>query len=688
MTIHTRLLAALTAALLLIAGVALAHAPGSEPLHSEEAPDPDNGPTHYIHLSDGTPIAVNVSVPAHCTADNPCPTVFEMSGYESGSADGDTPAGSLDDVKDSTLRSVFGDAAGEFEGQHELPLQAGTRAQHGTLFDDEYVVVLASVRGTGCSGGEFDLFSWRSALDGREIIDGWIAHQPWSNGEVAIFGHSYSGITGTMVAATRPHHLKTISVSGLIGDLYRDIVYPGGVTNYGFPLLWTGAIRPLYDVGGGVGGGLIGDDVVNPDPICVANQAKKSRTVVGDPIVNGVQDTDSEWMRSRSLYPSVGRIEVPVHVTTAYQDEQTGPRGAYTVWDHLPADISKRLVNVNGVHGTQVDPYIRQDRLAWIDYWMLDRNHPTEAEADVFDELGVYADGSGEGLASVFGPRSITTTTTRTFLGYHGTTEVGQLLSDGFPYGPTDFQERFVTTGEGGRLELGAAAPEAAGTASWIHGSRRQAYSYQAGVNQGSQISTPSGPDELELFLEFDEPTVLAGPAIASLWVSSSAPETELFVQLVDESPDGEMLYLQRGMLRGGHRAIDAEASRYFTEEESGETVRWRIHRPHTGSAPVAPGEPVRYDIEVFPFGHVFQAGHRLVVKVHAPPADDNDYNYVPKTGPAVNTIHFGPATPSSLLVPTVPVDQLLLPAGELNFPASHCSYNRMRCVPRQDSPF
>jgi putative CocE/NonD family hydrolase len=117
------------------------------------------------------------------------------------------------------------------------------------MFYKDYVTVHASVRGTGCSGGEFDLFSWRSALDGREVVE-WVADQSWSNGDVGIYGHSYGGITGFMVAATRPPHLRAASLSGLIDDLYRGIVYPGGVSNYGFPLLWTGAVRPVYDVGG------------------------------------------------------------------------------------------------------------------------------------------------------------------------------------------------------------------------------------------------------------------------------------------------------------------------------------------------------------------------------------------------------------------------------------------------------
>jgi putative CocE/NonD family hydrolase len=166
-------------------------------------------PTHYVTMSDGASIALNVKVPAHCTAATPCPAYFEMSGYESGSDDGKTPLGDV------------GDATGL-----PLPAQTGTREAHAKYFDDRYVTVLASLRGTGCSSGEFDVFSWRSALDGREVIDEWIAKQPWSNGDVAIFGHSYSGLTGMMVASTQPKHLRAVSASGLIGDLYRDIVYP------------------------------------------------------------------------------------------------------------------------------------------------------------------------------------------------------------------------------------------------------------------------------------------------------------------------------------------------------------------------------------------------------------------------------------------------------------------------------
>jgi uncharacterized protein len=147
-------------------------------------------PTDYVVMPDGAQIAINVKVPVQCTEMTPCPTFFEMSGYESGSDEGKTPTGHLAD-----------------ETGLPLPAQTGTRAAHAAHVDDRYVTVLANVRGTGCSSGEFDVFSWRSALDGKHVIDEWIAKQPWSNGDVVVFGHSYSGLTGMMVASIRPDHL-------------------------------------------------------------------------------------------------------------------------------------------------------------------------------------------------------------------------------------------------------------------------------------------------------------------------------------------------------------------------------------------------------------------------------------------------------------------------------------------------
>ena len=90
-------------------------------------------------------------------------------------------------------------------------------------------------------------------------------------------------------------------------------------------------------------------------------------------------------------------------------------------------------------------------------------------------------------------------------------------------------------------------------------------------------------------------------------------------------------------MLRASHRQIDRSQSQLTADGRI-----YRPWRPHTERSLVTPGEVVDYLIDVFPVGHVFLPGHELVVKVHAPPLDDNDYAYVQKTLPGVNTLHFG----------------------------------------------
>jgi uncharacterized protein len=596
-------------------------------------------PTHYVEMSDGASIAINVKVPPQCTALAKCPTFFEMSGYESGSDEGKTPLGHLAD-----------------QTGVPFPLQTGTREAHASHVDDRYVTVLASVRGTGCSSGEFDLFSWRSALDGKEVIDKWIAKQPWSNGKVVIFGHSYSGLTGLFVASTRPTALRAVSASGLIGDLYRDIVYPGGVTNYGFPLLWTGAIRVVYDVGGGTIGGLY--PVEETSGQCALNQAERNRALLEDPLIHGLDDTDGPWYQVRSLVNHVDRINVPVHITSAYQDEQTGPRGPTYVFDKLSDSISKRLVLVNGVHGTNTEDHIFKDRIAWMDYWMLNKG-----KSDIGVKSGTVT------LSEVFGPRITPTESSRVILGYQGGGKaVGEVKSNGYPLAQTQFTDLYGTAGN--RLVSEDAVEP--GSASWINGSERQSYSYQAGVNSGGEVSSPTGPDEVELStFPFDQPTAIAGPIMAHLNVSSTSVDTELFVQLLDRAPDGTLLYLNRGMLRASHRQID--------EAESQKTADGQIYRPyrvHQDRALITPGEEVEYLIDVSPVGHVFLPGHELVAKVHAPPADDNDYNYIQKTVPGQNTLHFG-AGKTRLTLPVIPMDQV----SSFEAPVGQCPYASMRCL-------
>jgi putative CocE/NonD family hydrolase len=582
-------------------------------------------PNQYVTVDDGVKIAVNVRLPDNYVPGQRYPTVFEINGYDGGSAE------------DGTLSKDFAQAT----GTTFFPLQEDSR-QITRRFNGEYVTVHASVRGTGCSGGEFDLFSERAAQDGAYIIDNWIPAQPWSDGNVALIGHSYGGITGFMVAAQRPQHLRVASLSGLIDDLYRGITYPGGVSNYGFPLLWTGGIRVAYDELGGTLPGVVreeeADDAPDRQETCAANAATQTRTVVNDPIVNGTADTDNAWWQSKSLIGLADDIAVPTHITGAYQDEQTGPRGPTHLWEDIRG-VPKRLVVTNGDHNTQnpssTGPEVWGDRKAWIDHWM-----GLNVNLDAFGKLK-------HNRASV-----------TTLLEYHRDAS-GALVSNGridtasFPLETTTYQDWYL---RGGGALATSPPTGTEPTDSFVAGSERQSWSYQAGPSFGPPFTTADGPDEVAYrSAPMTAPTAVVGPITATVWMSSTAPDTELFLQLVDEGPDGSRTYLQRGLLRASHRAIDAAASDYFNG------TLYRPHRPHLAADPVVPGQAYEYLVEVLPVGHVFRPAHRIVLKVTAPPAVDSYYAYVPKRAPSVNTVLHDAAHPSRLSLPVVPLTGVAL---------------------------
>ncbi|HEV3474461.1 MAG TPA: CocE/NonD family hydrolase C-terminal non-catalytic domain-containing protein, partial [Actinomycetota bacterium] len=184
--------------------------------------------------------------------------------------------------------------------------------------------------------------------------------------------------------------------------------------------------------------------------------------------------------------------------------------------------------------------------------------------------------------------------------------------------------------------------------------------SYQAGPTAGSQFTTPAGPDELTYRTEpFASNTAIVGPILATLYVSSTAPDTEVFVQMIDEGPAGAKTYLQRGMLRASHRSVDPELSDWV--QAGKRRIMYRPFHPHVGPTPIIPGQVYEYAIEVFPVGHVFRPGHRLTVKIHTPPLVDSYYAYVPRRAPAVNTVLHDAEHPSRIQLPVVPLTRIKL---------------------------
>lgn len=496
----------------------------------------------------------------------------------------------------------------------------------------EYVHVQSSVRATACSAGteaDFgEVYDERShGQDGHEIIE-WLADRPWSLDRIGLFGLSYSGMTALRVASTQPPSLACVSANVIMGDVLRGRTFPGGVDNLAFddwlhslPTLWWDDEHPYRD--------LVPDD----DPFCAAHYGRR------DP--QAIIDMHPEWYRDRTENDGYRRINfvnmarditVPTYISQAWQDGQTGQRGGPAVYEALdpdpvrPTDLrgrrpprpelrdSPKLFRAtNGYHGIAWRALGRdRDGRRWFDYWLCGEETGIMQEAPVRLDVGMGTTGS------------------------HGTLDL-----DGFPASDTDWTRYYL----GPDHALSTRRPDADGADTYT--STVPEYWFLEDLTDDTLLTYWSAPVET--------PTVIAGTTTATLYVESSEENTELYVSLADLEPDGEQLtYLQRGMQRASHRALDDERTRY---NDAGEIVR--PYHTMVDPTPIVPGEIYRYDIEVFPLGHVLYPGHRLLVNVHAPPLEEGpDANrrwvYDPLGDGAENTLHFGPSCPSSVLLPTV----------------------------------
>ena len=551
------------------------------------------GPIQYVTVDDGTKIAVRAFYPDGFDKTKRYPTLITAEGYGG--------AGSPDDTT--------------FIG------------------DPDYVVVAMSLRGTGCSGGTLSLFSDRSAKDGAFVIDHWIPKQSWSNGEVGIYGHSYAGLTGFLIAAQHPTHLKAIAVSGLIDDFYRAILYPGGVPNPGFPILWGALLRPASEHAGNLSN-------FENDQTCRQNYSTHQATDALNTealiaIYSQMQATSDSWAEQRSLINHINGIKAPIQLGQQYQDEQTGPRGGYILFNHIPRGLPKRIVISTGHHNPNDPQNTKQD---WFDCWLL--GHGSKS----------WTTRLGHSCADVLDPAK------RVLLYFEseGAHRWTPYYTSNYPVPSTDWRRYFLradgtlgqTPGAGGSVQYLSTA-----TGRFLTGDMGD----PAGLGQGPFLA-PAGyasglPDTARYVLQFPQNTtnVLAGPMDVTLWATATSTDVDFWVEVLDrDSATGATTFIQRGLLRASFRD--------YSYARSDKTDDGQVYRPfHSflNPTPITPLQPYQYQIEVWPAGHVFRPGHELVLQVHAPPLNDpiSTYLYNPNQ-PSLVTILQDPQHRTSILLP------------------------------------
>ncbi|MBK5231671.1 MAG: CocE/NonD family hydrolase [Thermoleophilia bacterium] len=651
--------------------------PGDNPPQSFYEDETLNKGLNYVTMRDGTELAMTVRLPQGKTlADGPFPTFIEYSGYQTA-------------APHDLLTSVIGGLSGGVIPHDDLAPATSTAvgAVIGPLLD--FAVVSVQMRGSGCSGGAFDLFGWPTTYDGYDAIET-VAAQDWAQGhKVGMGGISFSGITQLFTAGTRPPHLSSVSPLSVTDDVYYGTGFPGGIFNDGFAYSWiterAGDAEPAPEGGQPWAREMSknGDpDVAEPlreeqKQHCLANQTTRLQTRDYNELIEANPYRTPNLFAKRSPGAWVKNINVPVFWVGAFQDEQTGGH-----WTEAVKNLSEKNRDVwvtmqNGVHVDSLGP---KTITRWSEFMSLFiGNGRVPPVSPVMTASGpvlykFLADASALPIeptrfALMLNTPQNLAKAKATFrkdpririLMDNGAAIPGQPGSIGAKW-EADFTDWPIPglkpteyfLGAGGAMS--SAKPGTASSASYLSDpAARPARTLGANAQGDSWKAQPPynwKPVVKEKGLGFITPamtkdTFIAGPSSLDLYLKSNMPNTDLQATLTEVRPDGKETYVQNGWLRASHRKINTAAS---TPDNPVQT--WL----KGDGAPLKKGKFNLTRVQIFPVAHVFRAGSKIRINIQAPGGDRTiwDFQTIEK-GKTTNTIGLGGATPSKLVLPVIP---------------------------------
>ena len=559
----------------LVAGLAMA-APAQA--QSPDDPVPSKVLSGYFTVADGTELHYTARVPDVPNPDG-WPTLLIYSGY------GDTTG------------MYFGPSITEKEG---------------------YAEVMVGIRGTGCSGGEWTFMDPRHARDGYEAVE-WAAHQPWSNGRVGLLGESYGGFMQFPVAALQPPHLVAMVPGAPFADAYRDVFAPGGIQNVTIAPFFMASQFGFQSAS--TESTIQRELAADPELAarCAAHQGEHSEAG-WVPLTTAIthQYADST-IASFDPVSERDRIEVPMLVTAAWQDQILGPRGVETL-----AQLGKPFwaTLTNGAHSeTYAYSPVVDRTLGFLDHYVERSNPAFASEPRVQLLWETYKVPGGKTTAN---------------------------WTTGHPSWPPAATARRFDLAPGSRLvSPGQTIPAGADRYAYVPGAGEQlkrAYASQTTTTYSAWTPPAGGTYRAYTSAPLGQDLPSAGTASADLWIDSTAPDTDLQVTLTEVRGDQEYM-VQRGWLRASHRKLDDKRSTVF-----------RPFHTHleTDAQPLKLGVAEKVRVEIRPYAHLFRAGSRVRLWVAAPStsASDSGWAFASFPAPAVNQIHHGLGTPSALVLP------------------------------------
>ncbi len=612
---------------------------------------------NYVTMRDGVVLAMTVRLPPGKTlADGPFPTLIEYSGYQTAAPH---------DLLDSVVRSLTG------VGGASDPLAPATSTAVGSLIGPQlsFAVVSVQMRGSGCSGGAFDLFDLPTTYDGYDAVET-VAAQPWvRRRKVGLAGISFSGITQLFVGGTQPPHLAAIAPMSVTDDLYTGTGYPGGIFNSGFAQSWIVERMQNAEPAPSSGSQPYANALVKMgDRHCIANQKLRLQTQDALALQKENPYRTPALFARRSPGAWLKRVKVPTFLIGQFQDEQTGGHFAESL-KNLDDNPNVWITLQNGVHADSLSPSTVTRWAEFLNLFVGDRVPripPTVLSlssalfrflADA--ESAPVQQSRFANFTSVAAAKAI----------FRRDPRVRLLMDNGAgPQGPgsigatweLDYGSWLPKATRPTRYYLGpkgalGARPKSARSARYVADPKARPRQTLPGNGaedawkaQPPYVWAPIAPGKGLGFVSarLRRDVVMAGPSSLDVYLKSSASNTDLQVTLSEVRPDGNETYVQNGWLRASHRKLDPAASTAI------DPLPTHLRRD---AAPLPKGRYALVRVPIYPVAHAFRAGSRIRVTIEATGGDRPRWNFATvDRGRTRNTIALGGARASRLVLPVL----------------------------------
>ena len=470
-----------------------------------------------------------------------------------------------------------------------------------TLVQAGFHVVIQDSRGRFASQGEFHA-SVQEINDGVDCCT-WVAQQSWCDGRIGTLGGSYVGQVQWLASPQMPDAVQAMAVLLAPVDHYSDIAYRGGVLNLGSMLFWC-SMMALGEQGRRIAAGVATPAALQAQAMAAGNLANlyNELPLAGMAHLQGISPHFFDWI-SHPAYDdfwhkidarNFAQIDKPVlHIGGWYDIFLNGSLQGYIEmrrsaksaearsrqklvvgpWSHGTNWTSSYHEMEYGMHASGEAVNLTDLQLRWLERWVKDIPNGIDQDPPV----RIFVMGINQWRDEADWPLPDTRYTPYYL---HSNGHANTVLGDG---------------------TLSPLVPDREPADSFVYdpfnpvpsigGANLMPFASTIGPRDQQQVETR------EDVLVFSTPVLtqnveVTGPVTAHLYVSSSAPDTDITCKLVDVHPDGRAMLLTDGILRLRYRHS-------FTEPTL-----------------LQPDEIVPVAIDLWSTSNVFLAGHRIRVEV------------------------------------------------------------------------